>query len=476
MDKVMSLDQAVEGIQDGATIMLGGFLGVGAPLKSIDKLVEIGVKDLTVISLASGHPAQDFDVALLCKNKQVKKLITSHAGTSRIALDQYSNGELEIEYFPLGSFAEKIRAGGAGLGGALTPTGLGTLAEKGKEKLTIQGREYLLELPLRADFAFIKGYRGDRFGNIQYRGVAVSSNPVMATAGDFTVAEVNEIVDVGSIQPESVGTPSVFVHAVVQGHPFETHKKIYTDLWVRSKQFNKSAHLSEEAKAMDAREMIARRAATELRDGQVVNLGIGMPTAVANYLPADVVLTLQSENGCLLFGPTPSLGDEDPDVANAGGQPISLLPGASIFDLATSFAIIRGGHVDVSILGALEVDQEGSIANWARPLAPGKFAPGMGGAMDLVFGARKVVVTVEHSGKAGSKILKKCRLPITGKGVVDVIITEKAVFEVTGDGLVLAEMVEGLAVDDIREITEADFVVAENVRPYQLSSSALIDG
>ena len=236
MDKVMSLDQAVEAVQDGATIMLGGFLGVGAPLRSIDKLVEIGVKDLTVITLASGHPAQDFDVALLFKNKQVKKLITSHAGTCRMAVEQYANGELEIEYFPLGSFVEKIRAGGAGLGGALTPTGLGTLAEEGKEKLTIQGKEYLLELPLRADFAFIKGYRGDRFGNIQYRGVSVSSNPVMATAGDFTVAEVNEIVDVGSIQPESVGTPSVFVDAVVQGHPFETHKKIYTDLWVRSKQ------------------------------------------------------------------------------------------------------------------------------------------------------------------------------------------------------------------------------------------------
>jgi len=227
---------------------------------------------------------------------------------------------------------------------------------------------------------------------------------------------------------------------------------------------------------MDAREMIARRAAIELRDGQVVNLGIGMPTAVANYLPADVVLTLQSENGCLMFGHTPRLGDEDPDVANAGGQPISLLPGAAIFDLATSFAIIRGGHVDVSILGALEVDQEGSIANWARPLAPGKFAPGMGGAMDLVLGARKVVVTVEHFGKGGSKILKRCRLPVTGKGVVDVIITDKAVFEVTGEGLVLAEMVEGLTVDDIREITEADFVVAENIRPYQLASPALVDG
>jgi len=236
MDKVMSLDQAVESVRDGATIMLGGFLGVGAPLRSIDKLVESGVKDLTVISLANGHPGQDFDVALLYKNKQVRKLITSHAGTTQIALDQYASGELEIEYFPLGSFVEKIRAGGAGLGGVLTPTGLGTLAEEGKEKLVVQGAEYLLELPLRADFAFIKGYRGDRYGNIQYRGVALSSNPVMATAGEWTVAEVNEIVDVGSIEPESVGTPSVFVHAVVQGHPFETHKKIYADLWVRSKQ------------------------------------------------------------------------------------------------------------------------------------------------------------------------------------------------------------------------------------------------
>lgn len=227
---------------------------------------------------------------------------------------------------------------------------------------------------------------------------------------------------------------------------------------------------------MDAREVIARRAAKELSDGQVVNLGIGMPTAVANYLPEGVELTLQSENGCLLFGPTPSLGDEDPDLANAGAQPITLMPGASVFDLATSFSIIRGGHVDISILGALEVDQEGSIANWARPLAPGKYAPGMGGAMDLLFGARKVVVTVEHFGKSGSKILKRCRLPITGKSVVDVIVTEKAVFEVTDDALVLTEVLEGLTIEDIRKITEADFVVSENVGPYQLTSLASIDG
>ncbi|MBU3110223.1 3-oxoacid CoA-transferase subunit B [Clostridium lacusfryxellense] len=219
---------------------------------------------------------------------------------------------------------------------------------------------------------------------------------------------------------------------------------------------------------MEARELIARRAAKELKNDQVVNLGFGMPTAVANYLSEGVEVILQSENGCLMFGPTPHLGNEDPDIANAGGQPITLLPGASVFDLATSFCIIRGGYVDATILGALEVDQEGNIANWAMPLAPERYAPGMGGAMDLVVGARKVIATLQHTSKSGSKILKKCHLPITGKGVVNVIVTEKAVFEITSTGLVLTEIAEGLTVDDIRSITEADFTVADNLCLYQL--------
>ena len=219
---------------------------------------------------------------------------------------------------------------------------------------------------------------------------------------------------------------------------------------------------------MEAREVIARRAAKELRNGQVVNLGIGIPTGVANYLPEGVQLVLQSENGCLMFGPSPSLGEQDADVANAGGQPITLLPGAAVFDLITSFGIIRGGFVDATVLGALEVDQEGSIANWARPLAPGRYTPGMGGAMDLLAGARRVIVTLQHSSKSGSKILKKCTLPITGRGVVDVIVTEKAVFEVTPEGLVLTEVLEGLTVDDIRAITEADFTVSDALCAYQV--------
>lgn len=224
---------------------------------------------------------------------------------------------------------------------------------------------------------------------------------------------------------------------------------------------------------MDFREMIARRAALELSDGEVVNLGFGMPTAVANYIPPGVDVILQSENGCLLFGPTPKQGQQDADDGNAGGQPISLQPGASIFDLTTSFSIIRGGHVDTTILGALEVDQQGNIANWAMPIAPGKYSPGMGGAMDLVGGARKVVATLQHNDKKGaSKVLKECQLPLTGKGVVDVIITDKAVFAVSAAGLVLKEVASGFTVADIRELTEADFTVGDDLCEYRLGLDA----
>ncbi|NCB64354.1 MAG: 3-oxoacid CoA-transferase subunit B [Clostridia bacterium] len=220
---------------------------------------------------------------------------------------------------------------------------------------------------------------------------------------------------------------------------------------------------------MDFRELIARRAALELTDGAVVNLGFGMPTAAANYIPQGVNVILQTENGALSFGPTPRLGEQDSDVANAGGQPISLLPGACIFDSAVSFGIIRGGHVDATILGALEVDGEGNIANWAMPVAPGKYSPGMGGAMDLVTGARKVVAVLQHNDKKGnSKVMKQCSLPLTGKGVVDVIITEKAVFHVTPEGLVLKEIARELSVEELAGMTGAEFSVAPDLCEYRI--------
>jgi len=220
---------------------------------------------------------------------------------------------------------------------------------------------------------------------------------------------------------------------------------------------------------MDYRERIARRAALELGDGEVVNLGFGMPTAVANFIPQGVNVILQSENGCLMVGPTPKYGEHDKDLANAGGQPISLRPGASVFDSAMSFAIIRGGHVNTTILGALEVDQQGNISNWSRFKGSAKNIPGMGGGMDLCSGARKVVAILRHQDKTGnSKVLKQCALPLTGRGVVKVIVTEKAVFHASPQGLLLKEIVKDATVEELRKITDAEFTVAGDLREYRL--------
>ena len=212
---------------------------------------------------------------------------------------------------------------------------------------------------------------------------------------------------------------------------------------------------------MDPKEFIARRVAKELRDGDLVNLGIGLPTMVGNYIPKDMDVNFQSENGMIGLGPVPEATCFDWEITNAGGQPVSVLTGGCFFDSAFSFGLIRGGHVDATVLGALEVDQQGNLANW---MVPGKLVPGMGGAMDLVTGAKRVIVAMQHTAKGETKIMKQCTLPLTAKGQVNLIVTELAVMEVTPGGLKVLEIAPGITTDELRAATDADLIIEEPVK------------
>ena len=456
--------EATADIRDGASILIGGF-GVlqGWPHELLFALQDTGVRDLTIICNSPGFGPLSPQV--LAENGQISKLIASFGGyayrTTPLS-EQIGRGEVAFEIVPQGTLVERIRAAGAGIPAFFTPTGVGTVVAEGKEKRIFHGREYLMETALQADFALIRAYKADTAGNLIYRRTARNFNPPFASAAAVTIAEVDHIIEPGQLDPEAIATPGIFVNRLVLREKPLERERVFELMRTHGRTVKTAAPTAGPASGLTP-ELMALRAARLLESGHYVNLGIGMPTLVSDFIADDV--TLHAENGVLGYGPLAAAGEADLDLYNASSQLVTLQPGASFFDSAEAFAMARGGHVDTVILGGFQVAANGDLANWK---APHMRAGSIGGAMDLAAGTRRLIVVMHHTTKAGeSKLLPACTYPLTARKCVSWVMTNLALIQVTARGFVLKELAPGITLDEVRAATAASLHIADDVREME---------
>lgn len=437
----ISLEEAVALVKNGDTLLQGGFGMTGNPVHLMHALAETDTKDITFIGNNVGEPG--LGGGRLLRNGQIKKMVGSFFTSNPEAVEAAQSGKVAYELIPQGTLAEAIRAGGAGIGGFYTPTSAGTLLAENRETKTIKGVEQVFVEGIRGNVAFIRAWKADKTGNLQYRLTEQNFNKAMATAADLVIVEVEEIVEVGELDPNQIHTPGCYVDYLVQAT-------------LTLDDLGSSADVDIAKKVSEARMDMAKRVLKELQKGDVVNLGIGIPTLVADLIWPEDDINLHTENGMLGVGPAPMDGGALDYPVNAGKIPVTALPGSSYFDSSESFGMIRGKHVDVAVMGGLQVDEHADLANWA---VPGKPLLGVGGAMDLASGAKRLIITMTHTNKDGSpKVVPQCTLPLTSKGSVDMIITDKAVFEFIKGMLVLIEIMPGATLEEVRALTSATFV------------------
>jgi 3-oxoacid CoA-transferase len=439
MNKIVaSPEQAVADIPHGATVAIAGF-GVAHRFATslICALRDQRTKELTLVCNSLGDAGATRG-QILAENHQVKKLIAAFSvrpGTPTASEEQIAAGTMEVELVPQGILVERCRAGGAGIPAFYSPTGVDTDLATGREIREFDGKPHVLEQAIRVDYALLRGYRADRLGNVQFRGGSQNFNPSFAKAARVAIVEVDEIVEPGAIVPELIDLPGIFVSRVVR-----TTQVVDGKAWRRPVRRPADQPRLYDGKPALTREGIARNAGR------------------------DVIL--HAENGVLGYGRMVSDENEiDPDIYNAAGQFVALNPGASFFDSVTSFEMARGGRIDTVILGAYEVDQHGSVANWSTADAK---RGGIGGAMDLLSGKGDLIIVMEHvDSKGRPKLRRKCTYPLTGKACVSYVVTDLALLRWDRTRFALDAVAPGFTPRDVMALTEMDVAVGSNVRTME---------
>jgi 3-oxoacid CoA-transferase len=426
-------------MKDGDTVAMGGFGIVGIPENGVLAMVKKKLRNINIVSNIAG--LADWGIGLLLKDRQVVMMNASYVGENPTFEKQYLTGQISLNMIPQGTLAERCRMGNAGIPAAYVKAGVGTYVETGgfpmrlgadgksmvevsrpREIRNFEGKDYLLEEAIRADFTMIKAFQGDKYGNLRFRKTARNFNPDMAGNARVTMAEVEELVD--EIPAEKIHVPGCFVDRVYKSpHVSKKMERLrFRDAPSGTTDKKKAKAPGKEENKDNRRFRIAARATQELKEGMYCNLGIGIPVLVASAVIGKLEVELQSENGLVGMGPYPYKGKEDCDVINAGKEVITEAIGCSHNRSSDAFGMMRGQHLHKTMLGSLQVSETGDIANW---IIPGQKVKGMGGAMDLVSCGSEVIVVMEHVGPGGSaKILPECTIPLTGKGVCSRVITD----------------------------------------------------